>query len=183
MIPELRVLWKRVLAGDAAAWRKLVDSYSALVFTVARRAGLTEADAEDCAQDVWLTLHRSKRSLKDPQAIPAWLIRTTHRRAIALTLRSRRAGMRHDDEQLADPKLPDHELLRIEREFLVREALKRLDPRCRLLVESLYFDKGQISYKQLSTAIGISPNGLGPLRSRCLSKLAKILKELGLSED
>jgi len=183
MIPELRRLWKRVLAGDTAAWRKLVDSYSALVFTVARRTGLSEADAEDCAQDVWLTLYRSKRSLKDPQAIPAWLIRTTHRRAIALALRSHRAGIRGDGGQAADPKLPDHELLAIEREFLVREALRRLDPRCRLLVESLYFHKDQTSYKQLSTEIGISPNGLGPLRSRCLAKLAKILKNLGLSED
>ncbi len=183
MIPELKDLWKRVLAGDTAAWRKLVDSYSALVFTVARRAGLADADAEDCAQDVWLTLYRSRRSLKDPQAIPAWLIRTTHRRATALAIRTRRMGERAEGERVTEPTLPDHELLQIEREFLIREALKRLDPRCRLLIESLYFQKDQSNYRLLSAEIGISPNGLGPLRSRCLAKLARSLKNLGLTED
>ena len=183
MIPELKELWKRVLAGDTISWRKLVDSYSALVFTVARRAGLTDADAEDCAQDVWLALYRSRRSLKDPQAIPAWLIKTTHRRAVALGQRSRRSGAESEGVQAPFPNLPDHELLAIEREFLVREAVKRLDPRCRLLIENLYFQKGQVTYRQLSDAIGISPNGLGPLRSRCLTKLARILKNLGMSED
>lgn len=183
MIPELKELWKRVLAGDTTAWRRLVDSYSALVFTVARRAGLTDADAEDCAQDVWLALYRTRRSLKDPQAIPAWLIKTTHRRAFTLGQRFRQSGAESEDAQAASPSLPDHELLAIEREFLIREAVKRLDPRCRLLIENLYFQKGRVTYKQLSAAIGISPNGLGPLRSRCLAKLARILKNRGLSAD
>jgi RNA polymerase sigma factor (sigma-70 family) len=183
MIPELRDLWKRILAGDPSAWRKLVESYSPLVFTVARRTGLNESDAEDCTQEVWLTLYRTKRSIKDPQAIPAWLIKATHRRAIAQTNRSRRTYLKQDHEQIISPSLPDDELLQIEREFLVREALKRLDPRCRLLIESLYFNKEQISYKELSKAIGISPNGLGPLRTRCFNKLAKVLKKMGLSED
>lgn len=183
MIPELIQHWKRILAGDALAWRKLVEAYSALVFTVARRAGLSESDAEDCAQDTWLTLHRTKRTLKDPQAIPAWLIRTTHRRAIAMKLRDQRKSENELEAPVQETQLPDHELLQIEREFLVRRALKQLDPRCRVLIESLYFHKDQSSYRQLSATIGISPNGLGPFRSRCLAKLARILKEFGIAED
>jgi len=183
VIPELKEMWRRVLSGDASAWQKLIEAYAALVFTVARRAGLNDSDAEDCVQDVWLTLYRTKRTLKDAEAIPAWLIRTTHRRAVGIQQRSRRAKERDADSHIESAKLPDHELLQLEREFLLRRAIQQLDPKCRTLIESLYSENSKLSYQQAAKAIGITPNGLGPLRARCLAKLSKILKELGIARD
>jgi len=77
-------IWQGVLQGDPPSWRTIVERYEALVFTVARRAGLTRADAEDCAQHTWLSLYRTRHTIKDPVALPAWLIRTTHRRALRM---------------------------------------------------------------------------------------------------
>ena len=67
-------IWKSVLAGDVHAWGELVRVYAALVNTVARRVGLSGLDAEDCAQHTWMSLYRNRRVIKDPQALPAWLI-------------------------------------------------------------------------------------------------------------
>lgn len=39
--------------GDAAAWERLVDVYSPLVYSWCRRAGLAPADARDVLQDVF----------------------------------------------------------------------------------------------------------------------------------
>ncbi len=42
--------------GDETAWNTLVDRYQRLIFTVARRAGLSEPKAADVLQEVFLTL-------------------------------------------------------------------------------------------------------------------------------
>jgi len=47
LISDMPAICDRVLTGDTAAWGELVDSYAVLVYSVAIRAGLSEADAED----------------------------------------------------------------------------------------------------------------------------------------
>ena len=81
---DIRVLWERVLADDRTSWADVVRRYAALVFTVAIRAGLSQTDAEDCGQQVWLALYRTRMQLRDPDRLPAWLIQTTRRRAIRM---------------------------------------------------------------------------------------------------
>ncbi|MFW9817841.1 MAG: RNA polymerase sigma factor, partial [Candidatus Thorarchaeota archaeon] len=76
MIQNIHDIWRRVVIGDAVAWRELVETFAGLVYGVARRVGLSVPDAEDCAQQTWLTLYRKKDTIKDPQSLPAWLIRT-----------------------------------------------------------------------------------------------------------
>lgn len=46
-------LLERARGRDAAAWRRLVELYSALVYFWARRSQLGDADAADVVQDVW----------------------------------------------------------------------------------------------------------------------------------
>src|SRR4051794_27421212 len=47
------ILLERPRGNAAAAWRRLVELYSSLVYFWARRAQLTDADAADLVQDVW----------------------------------------------------------------------------------------------------------------------------------
>lgn len=46
-------LLERARGSDQEAWRRLVQLYSPLVFSWARRAGLGDADAADLVQEVW----------------------------------------------------------------------------------------------------------------------------------
>jgi len=183
MIPDLRVLWSKVVAGDATAWEELVESYAVLVYTVAIRAGLSEADAEDCAQDVWLALYRKRNSIKDPKAIPAWLIKTTRRRAAEMARRTKRGSDTAESQLLGEIEAADTEAITAENRTILEQALKQLDPRCRMLLENLYLQGQSISYSWLARQLGLSPNSLGPLRSRCLAKLAKILEKMGFYTD
>ena len=90
MATDIYRIWQGVLQGNPAAWQELVGLYSGLVNTIAIRVGLDVADAEDCAQHTWLTLYRKRDSIRDPKALPAWLIRTTHLKAARMAERLHR---------------------------------------------------------------------------------------------
>jgi RNA polymerase sigma factor (sigma-70 family) len=183
MIRSIQEIWSSVLAGDTAAWRELVDLYAGLVFTVARRVGLSPSDSEDCAQLVWITLYRRRRTIRDPIALPAWLIRSTHRRALSLKMRLLRQSEIAESQELDSARLPDEVVSSLEESALIQIAMNQLDPRCRKLLHELYFNTEDKSYQQIAQELKIKPNSLGPLRSRCLSRLKKILEKLGYRLD
>jgi len=158
--------------------------YAGLVNGVARRVGLSVADAEDCAQHTWLSLFRRRRQIKDPVAVPAWLIRTTHRQAVAIARgRPRHAPGSSLDLAVDRAALPDAKLEERELRSHMDAALKALNPRCRRLLVALYLGGKSQSYRNLAGAMKVKPNSLGPLRSRCLKQLAEIMKKMGYSAD
>ncbi|MFH1685904.1 MAG: sigma-70 family RNA polymerase sigma factor [bacterium] len=172
-------IWKRVIGGDSRAWGELVDRFEPLVFTVARRVGLEIGQAEDCAQNVWLSLYRNRKAIRDPERIPGWLTQTTRRRAIRMARQADR--IRTDplsQSQASRDVLPDQELLRLEKQAIVEAAIDCLDPRCRKLVRALFFSDQDKSYRQIATELGIKPNSLGPIRSRCLDRLRRLLEAM-----
>ena len=175
MSDGLEQLWTRVLDGNAAAWRKLVEQLSPLVMAVARRNGLGQTEAEDCVQYTWLSLYRQREDLKQPAALPGWLIRVASRRAKRMLQsddleRRRRWECRRPEE----PVTPD-----MEQAAIVRLAVEELAPRCRDLLKALFFEEDEVSYPKIAHRLGIPLNSLGPTRSRCLAKLKKILKGYG----
>jgi len=181
---DIDKLWTRVLAGDHKAWQQLLKRYATLVYTVARRAGLSQPDAEDCAQFAWLALYRKRRSIKEPAAIPAWLVRTTHREAIRMARRLRKTepmgeGQDGDDQSCH----PDEILNSLEFQVALRKAIDQLDARCQMLITELYLAGGEKKYKELAALIGVKPNSLGPLRSRCLERLRENLRKIGYPVD
>lgn len=75
--------------------------------------------------------------------------------------------------------LPDEELLRLERLDILQHAMEQLDERCRRLLIALFLSPDTMSYNEIAKSLKISPNAMGPLRSRCLKRLRKILDEMG----
>lgn len=177
---SIQDIWNRVLEGDPLAWEQLVNRYGALVLTVARRVGLSRIDAEDCSQHTWTVLYANRARIRDPLALPAWLIRTTKRQAVHLikARSSRTSAMASAPER--DPvALPDEHLLKLEQQARLEYALKQLEPRCRKLLEALFFAPATRSYREIAEELGLPLNSLGPTRQRCLQKLRAILRELG----
>ncbi len=65
--------------GSTEAWSALVHRYAPLVMAVARSYQLTAADAQDVSQTVWLRLVEHLANLREPEALPGWLVTTTQR--------------------------------------------------------------------------------------------------------
>ena len=64
-------LIRTCLRGDEAAWSKLVDRYRHLVYSVAKRYGLCDADADDVSQNVFVALFRKLGTIRNPSLLPA----------------------------------------------------------------------------------------------------------------
>jgi RNA polymerase sigma factor (sigma-70 family) len=163
------------VGGDQGAWNAIVDRYANLVLAVCRQFRLSAADAADVSQTVWLRLVEQLHRLRDPEAVPAWLITTTRNEC----LRLHRSYARHPvvplpdyDEPAADDEAIDRELLRAEQDVALREAFAQLPSHCQQLLSTLLEDPAP-SYAQVSGRLGMPMGSIGPTRARCLSNLRK----------
>ena len=170
-VPELV---NSAIAGDARAWRGLVDRFTPLVRAVARRYGLSAADAEDVCQTVWLRVVEHLGEIREPRALPGWIVTVTRNEALRLVSGQRRTVP--IDPQV-DPRLDqiDHadvadNLLHLEVRQTVRSGVVDLQPRHRDLL-LLFLDEPEMSYGQISDRLGMPHGSIGPTRARSLEKL------------
>ena len=133
-VPVDNALIARCLSGDQDAWRDLVQRYQRLIYSVAYKMCPQQDDASDVFQQVWMELHRQLADLRNVQALPAWLITVTRRKALHF-LRTK-----YGTEQL-DDDLPDLSPVidSIEKEHTIERALDQVSERRRRLIGLLYF--------------------------------------------
>ncbi len=167
----------RARSGDKQAWDALVERYAPLIWSICRRHQLSEADADDAGQNVWLQLVYHLDTVRDPAALPGWLATTTRRecrRVLRTAPGSYAAGYVPDVENIPDAqaKTADQELLAAERHAALREALLDLSPFSQQLLVLLIQDP-PVPYAEISARLGIPVGSIGPCRSRCLEKLRR----------
>jgi RNA polymerase sigma factor (sigma-70 family) len=175
--PVVTVLVTRARNGDMQAWHALVERYAPLIWSICRRYRLGDADAEDISQNIWLHLVRHLDTIRDPAALPGWLVTTT-RRECDRKIRAA-AGPHATWYLLAAEDLPDqratpadHELLEAERHAALREAFAALSPPGRQLIAMLTADP-PVPYTEISARLGIPVGSIGPTRRRCLDKMRR----------
>jgi RNA polymerase sigma factor (sigma-70 family) len=167
----------RARNGDQQAWDALVERYAPLVWSICRRHRLTDADARDVGQSVWLHLVDRLGTVRDPAALPGWLATTT-RRECGRVLRAARAPLAAryplDAEIVPDEQAvtAEQELLAAERHATLREALLDLPLDCQRLI-ALLLAGPPVPYAQISARLGIPIGSIGPTRRRCLDKLRR----------
>lgn len=96
---------------------------------------------------------------------------------------SRHTFIDADPEIEAETALPDEEVVALERQATLEIALDHLDDRCAAVLRALFLEPENKSYKQIAKELGVAPNTLGPLRSRCLERLKRVLEKLGYETD
>jgi RNA polymerase sigma factor (sigma-70 family) len=175
--PCVTDLVTRARKGDQRAWNALVERYAPLIWSICRRHQLSNADAEDVGQSVWMQLVSHLDKVRDPAALPGWLATTTRRecRRVVSTARGT-----HTSRQLPDAEnIPDEqartaeqELLAAERQAALLEAFTCLAPSCQQLMAMLLEDP-PVPYAEISAVLGIPVSSIGPTRGRCLNKLRR----------
>jgi RNA polymerase sigma factor (sigma-70 family) len=165
----------RARNGDARAWDALVERYAPLIWSICRRHRLSDADARDVGQSVWLRLVDQLGTIRDPAALPGWLATTTRRecgRVLCVARGPLAATYLPDAETLPDEHAAtaEQELLAAERHAALRGALLDLPLDCQRLIALLAADP-PVPYAEISTRLGIPVGSIGPTRQRCLDKL------------
>ncbi|MFD5329003.1 sigma-70 family RNA polymerase sigma factor [Streptomyces sp. NPDC127092] len=131
-------------------------------------------EAGDLEQAVWLRLLERLQEEGAPEHPADWLrraVRTEARRARRARLRERPY---HDEPAHEAGRSPESHALVAERRRALRAAVRRTPGHCpRLLTAMLH--PGDPTYREIAGALGISQGSLGPMRSRCLGCLRRML--------
>ncbi|MDQ1535676.1 MAG: hypothetical protein QOE58_69 [Actinomycetota bacterium] len=169
------VLISAAVSGNQEAWNAIVNRYAAVVWSVCRQFRLSQADAADVSQTVWLRAVESLSSLREPAALPGWLATTTRRECIRATNTASRQPWSLED-QVHEPPADEEStaldvgLLEAERRAMVREALAELPAQCQRLL-TMVFGEDPRPYAEISSRLSMPAGSIGPTRSRCLDKL------------
>jgi RNA polymerase sigma factor (sigma-70 family) len=176
---------RRAEAGDQLAWREVVRRYHELVWAVARMYGLGHADAADVSQTTWLRLAEHISKLRDPARLAGWLATTARREALrVLAARRREAPL---DLPVTRPVVeerdgPETIAVHADRNTVLWGAFWALPERCQRLLGVLAFAP-ELSYAQVSRALGMPVGSVGPTRGRCLDDLRRRVVAAGFPKE
>jgi RNA polymerase sigma factor (sigma-70 family) len=166
-------------AGSEDAIGQIVNELSPLLWQVARSAGLSQGDAEDVLQTVWMRLITHLDGIHDAGALTGWLVTTTKRES----WRVRAAGRKQlpaDQDVFAElpekgPGSEEQVILEDQRRELWA-AIGMLSRRCQELLRIMAFAP-RSDYATVAAALGMRVGSIGPTRGRCLAKLRALLAD------
>jgi RNA polymerase sigma factor (sigma-70 family) len=180
-----RALVARVSEGDGRALEALYDRYGRACYGLARRILADEQFAQDCVQEVFLTVWRDA-SRFDPSrgGFSTWLLSMTHHKAVdgvrrEENLRKRRTTADALEHRESDAPAVHDAVWSSMRSARVRDALQTLPAAQREALTLAYFG----GYTQREIA-GLTEAPLGTVKSRMLTGMRSLRSVLdGLSRQ
>jgi len=176
------LLVDRARAGDAEAFRALVERYSARVFRIAWRILGDEAAAEDAVQETFLRAYRSLARFDARSQFGTWLHRIAANTAVEILRKHQHQRLRHErigeetgEASSADPG-PDRRILSQEVERAVRGALAGLSPMERAAFVLRHFEGRSIA--EICGALGLRESAGKQAIFRAVQKLRRSLEPL-----
>jgi len=170
--------------GDQEAWAALVDKYKSLIFSSPIKLGLY-GDAADIFQAVCLDLLTDISRLREPRALPKWLMQTCYHKCLQARRRAEKnVPLTEEDRETSaedgvPSTLPDDMMVQLEKQQMVRNAIAELSPRCERMVRMLFFETPPRPYEEIAKELGIATGSIGFIRGRCLGKLKQQLENMG----
>jgi RNA polymerase sigma-70 factor (ECF subfamily) len=167
----------RCRAGDQVAWTLLVERYSRYVYAIVVRGfRLSDHEAEDAFQDIFLRVYERLGTLRDDEALRPWIAQVARRICIDRVAERGRAALPSDElEGEALEAASEGELAGIEEAMDVHEALAGLEPPCREMLDR-FFARDE-PYRVIADALGVPMGTVASRISRCLGKLRASLGE------
>ena len=133
--------------------REIFRDHAAFVLRLVRRLGVLPGDAEDVAQEVFVTVHRQLGTLQDPQRLRSWLFGIVRR---VVANHRRLAYRRHERliaqfEAVTGPEPAPANELSLDR-ALLEHALSKLDARKREVF--VLFELEELAMRDVAEIVG-----------------------------
>ena len=180
--PDERLV-RECCEGNQDAWSALIEKYKNLIFSIPIKFGLSREDSADVFQAVCVELLAGLPKLREPKALPKWLMQTTYHQC--LRWKKDRFNLLDDSQEIeeqleANPEeLPEEIFNQVQREQSVREAISALPARCNQMVAMLFFEDPPRPYEEVAKQLQLATGSIGFIRGRCLKKLRQLLEEKG----
>jgi DNA-directed RNA polymerase specialized sigma24 family protein len=152
-------LVKECLAGKEEAWSELIEKYKALIYSIPVKYRLPPDEASEVFQATCVELLKSLPQLREPKALPKWLMQVAHHQCYRWKQQQQRLVSREEQ--------------------MLRNAMAALSPQCRRLVELLFFETPSRPYAEVAEKLGLAVGSIGFTRQKCMDRLRKHLSELG----
>src|SRR5882762_5302959 len=176
-------LVKECLDGNEEAWSQLIDKYKALIYSIPVKYGLPPHEAADVFQSTCVELLTRLPELREPKALPKWLMQVAHHQCYRWKRQSQRMVSRDTQPDLPEaetPAIAESLVQQTQEEQMLREAMGVLAPKCRRLIELLFFETPSRPYSEVASELGLAVGSIGFTRQKCIDRLRRRLGELGL---
>jgi RNA polymerase sigma factor (sigma-70 family) len=175
-------LVKQCLAGSEEAWSLLIEKYKALIYSIPVKYGLPLHEAAEVFQATCVELLTRLPDLREPRALPKWLMQVAHHECYRWKQRQHRLVSRDADTDLPEPATPaiaESIVQQTQEEQMLREAVASLTPQCKRLVELLFLENPPRPYAEVAAELGLALGSIGFTRQKCMARLRRNLDELG----
>ena len=175
-------LVKECLSGNEEAWSLLIDKYKALIYSIPVKYNLSQQEAADVFQATCMELLVRLPQLREPRALPKWLMQVAHHECYRLKRLNQRVVSRDAEPDLPEPETPaiaEKLVQQTQEEQMLREAIGALSPQCRRLVDLLFFETPSRPYTVVAAELGLAVGSIGFTRQKCIERLRRQLEGLG----
>jgi RNA polymerase sigma factor (sigma-70 family) len=164
------------LSGSEEAWSTLVDKYRRLIFSIPIKFGFSRDEASEVFQEVCFTMLSELGRLRQPRTLSAWLMKVTiHECLLASKQRARHVFLYGDCSDAC--AFPDTLIEEVQLQQSVREAISKLNRRCRSLIDMLFCTSPPIPYEEVARRLGVAKGSIGFIRMRCIEGVRRVLEE------
>ena len=119
---------------------------------------------------------------REPRALPKWLMQVAHHKCYHWKRQQQRVVSRDAEPNLPEPEAPavaENLVRQTQEEQMLREAIAALAPRCRQMIEMLFFEAPARPYRQVAAELGLAVGSIGFTRQKCIERLRRLLEEMG----
>lgn len=169
----------RARRGDADAFEQLVVAYRDQVFRLALRMCGSEADADEVAQEAFLSAWKALPNFRGESQFSTWLYQLTTHAAIDLMRREKRQIAADITEvSAADPApSPQQQAEQSEQREIVRDAILQLAPEQREVVVLRFME--ELSYEEIGAVLKLPSGTVKSRLNRAKAQLKEILSKSG----
>ena len=178
-------LIQKVLRGEQAAFRQLVERYQDYVFTISMKVLNNRERAEEVAQDVFIKVYRMLGTFQQKSRFSTWLYTIAYRAALDEVRKKKRTteSIESNDHylQVADHGYSgsDAPLQNEDLQIQLQKAINVLKPQDATVITLFYLHERSV--QEISTITGLSASNiktkLHRLREQLKVQLVSTLKE------
>ena len=188
-IQVVAMLVRRCIAGDAAAWEEIVQTYNRRIYNICYRFAGSGDDAEDLTQEVFIKMYRTLTTYDHTKGAFATWVTTITRNLLVDHFRKGKqqrltdsidATSEHEDavplsEQIQDQSAaPDARVRSREVGETVHAALGKLSPELREAV--ILRDLQDMDYREIAAVLKVPEGTVKSRINRGRAELARLLQ-------
>ena len=169
----------RIRAGDKQAYTWVVDTFKDMVYTICLRMLVSEEDAKEAAQDVFVKVYRSIHSFQGKSKFSTWLYRITYNHCISVIRKKVKVIDLVDElpEQTVDEDDINglNKLTAEERSRYLQAAIESLPETDAVVVTLFYYE--ELSLEEIAGITGLTSSNIRIKLHRSRKKMYQVIRQ------